>query len=271
VIAGVAPLQSDSSLKVSIDNLCSFPPPQSHVAEGGPSGDRLLGLLNRGAGWGGEFLFGKCSHFVSGGILDALAFRSEAVDGWWIRGFEKSSGIGSSPFAVNALRVVDPNRWRSCNLRYSRKTVTIKGVLSIWRKHNNYLVAYQSGEEVLKWFEEHGFDIGHLMRNRLAHALNGNWTTWICSSDFQVLTTISERSTYVRSVYAAVARARAGDPAVMVTALDLMVIDRSPPPGPGGPWHEFVAHGPGAVGAGSGNQADGAEATWSISNADRNR
>lgn len=211
----------------------------------------------------GDWLFGLCKHHVSGGFLDALMVESPPEGGYWIRTFQRSSGPGSHPFNVNAVRKVHGG-WRSCSLRLAGQSVSSKGVFSIWRKEDTYMVAYRDALVVTHWLGEHGSSISNSTRNRIMHALNGNIRYWVHDRDFYDSLRISEeRAVFVRSVYAAAPGT--------TTQLDVGIMEQHAPPGPRAPWNEWRSLGPNGAGAGSGNQPDGPAATWSISNAARNR
>lgn len=218
----------------------------------------------------GDWLWSLCRHHVSGGILDALMVQSEPEGGYWVRSFAKSSGAGSAPFSVNAMRRVHGG-WRSCNVRKSGKTVHTRGVLSVWRKEDIFMVAYRDANAVIRWIDEQGPAVSNLTRNRLMHALNGNILYWSFNIDSEDVRVQAAQGVYLNSVYSNYARMMATGDMYGVGPWDAWIMDDHPPPGPSAPWIEQRSLGPDGLGAGSGHQADGPASSWFISNADRNR
>lgn len=110
---------------------------------------------------------------VDGGLEVALATRSERTSwGEYAIVFNEPK---ASNLAINAPRD-NGKDWRSCNLRIAGKSCKSKGFLSVWRRDASpqYMVTYRSGDRLLKWFDECGWILSPLERNKIAHALNGN-------------------------------------------------------------------------------------------------
>lgn len=107
-----------------------------------------------------------------GDLTDALSTVCVPRDGLYSVIFRQRSGHG---LALNPVRK-GPHPWRSASLRVNSKSMSTRGLLSLWAHEGGsaHVVHYKDGPAVLAFLESLGLVLSSAERNRLAHALNGN-------------------------------------------------------------------------------------------------
>jgi len=177
----------------------------------------------------GDWLASLSPTIVSGGLCDALAVNKPAHSGYYVRIFERSSGIGSGGFSVNSQRQVHTG-WRSACVRRNSKHVNSRGIITLWRKGDFYMVAYRDGPAVARWLGEitglNGQGISPHLWGAMMHALEGNTDT-----DFQLLVW-RDRNAALRLICDTRRGLFTDELFDRMVASAQRIVDDAPPPGP---------------------------------------